>query len=210
MRILIVDDHPMVREGCRGILSREADLEVFDAHNAAEALKACAETRFDIIVVDINLPEVSGYKLLQDLLKKNSKAKILAFSMNEDPGFVSRAIDLGACGFVAKTEDPADFLKAIRTVANGEKYLSNSMAMKLAFAAPKGSASQSETLTPREAEILDALANGKAMVQIAHDLNVSYKTVANNCTLLKLKLNARSNADLIRLAVERRAGGRSR
>ena len=208
MRILIVDDHPMVIEGCRGMLSGQLDIEILEAHNADEALETHASTSLDVVVLDINLPGVSGFELLRRMLKRNPNSKIVIFTMNDDPVFAARSIEQGAQGYIAKNEDPKTFIKAIRAVAAGERYLSSGLALRLAFAEQKLGANPVDGLSGREVEILRNLAEGKDMLEIAHLLKVSYKTVANNCTLLKAKLSARSRADLIRIAVENRTSGR--
>lgn len=202
MRILIIDDHPMVIEGCRGMLSLQPDIEVLEAHNADEALDLHASGRPDVVVLDINLPGISGFELLRQLLKRNANARIIIFTMNDDPVFAAKAIEQGARAYITKGEDPKVFIKAIRAVAAGERYLSNGLALKLAFADPNLGKSPLDVLNGREMEILRNLAEGRDMTEIAHILKVSYKTVANNCLLLKRKLGARSKADLLRIAVE--------
>ena len=208
MRILIVDDHPMVIEGCRGMLSGQPDIEVVEAHSADEALEIHASEAPDVVVLDINLPGISGFELLRRMLKRDSGSKVIIFTMNDDPAFAARSIEQGARGYIAKNEDPKAFVKAIRAVAGGERYLSSGLALKLAFAEQKLGAGPLDDLSGREIEIMRSLADGKDMLEIAHLLKVSYKTVANNCTLLKAKLGARSRADLIRIAVENRASGK--
>jgi len=208
MRILIVDDHPMVIEGCRGMLSSQPDIEILEAHDADEALKLHASQTPGVVVLDLNLPGVSGFELLRRMLKRDPNSKIIIFTMNDDPVFAARSIEQGARGYLAKNEDPKAFVKAIRAVAAGERYLSSSLALKLAFAEQKLGASPLDDLTGREIEIMRSLADGADMVEIADLLKVSYKTVANNCTLLKAKLGARSRSDLIRIAVENRAAGK--
>jgi len=202
MRVLIVDDHPMVIEGCRGMLSGQKDIEVAEAHNADEALEKFAATAPDVVVLDINLPGISGFELLRLLLRRNANVKIIVFTMNDDPVFAARAIERGARGYLAKSEDPKAFVKAIRSVGAGERYLSSNLALKLAFADQAQAKSPLDALSSREIEILRNLASGKDMAEIAHILKISYKTVANNCVLLKRKLGARSKADLLRIAVE--------
>jgi two-component system invasion response regulator UvrY len=202
MRVLIIDDHPMVIEGCRGMLAGQTDIEVLEAHDAEEGLEAFVSRSPDVVVLDINLPGVSGFELLRRMLKRDSNARIIVFTMNDDPVFAARAIERGACGYVAKNEDPRIFIKAIRAVAAGQRYLSNSLALKLAFADQNFARNPLDALNGREIEILRNLAEGKDMAEIAHLLKVSYKTVANNCILLKRKLGARSKADLLRIAVE--------
>jgi DNA-binding NarL/FixJ family response regulator len=204
MRVLIIDDHPMVIEGCRGMLSGQPDIEVIEAHNADEAMEAHASATPDVIVLDINLPGVSGFDLLRRMLKRRPSSKIIVFTMNDDPAFASRSIEQGAQGYIAKNEDPKAFVKAIRTVASGERYLSSNLALKLAFSDQKLASNPIESLNAREIQILRNLADGKDMTEIAFAMKVSYKTVANNCLLLKRKLGARSRADLLRIAVENR------
>lgn len=208
MRVLIIDDHPMVIEGCRGMLSGQPDIEVFEAHDADEAMEAHASASPDVVVLDINLPGVSGFELLRRLLKRSPAAKVIVFTMNDDPVFAARSIDQGARGYLAKNEDPKAFIKAIRAVAAGERYLSNNLALKLAFSDQNLAKNPLDSLTGREIEILRNLAEGKDMAEIAHVLKVSYKTVANNCLLLKRKLGARSKADLLRIAVENKVAMR--
>ncbi|MBU3888310.1 MULTISPECIES: response regulator transcription factor [Methylosinus] len=202
MRVLIVDDHPMVIAGCRGMLSGQSDIEVLEARDADAALEAHASAQPDVIVLDINLPGLSGFELLRRMLKRKPDTKAIVFTMNDDPVFAARSIEHGAKGYLAKNEDPAQFLKAVRMVAAGERYLSNQVAQKLAFFDQKHGANPLEGLNGRELEILRLLAEGKGMAEIAHIMRVSYKTVANSCSLLKRKLGARSRADLIRIAVE--------
>jgi two-component system invasion response regulator UvrY len=205
MRVLIVDDHPMVIAGCRGMLAGQSDIDIVEAHDADEALEAHGAARPDVTVLDINLPGLSGYELLRRILKCDPKSRIIVFTMNDDPVFAARAIELGAMGYMAKSEDPSQFVRAVRAVAEGERYLSNQIAQKLAFFNQKQKSNSFADLSPREIETLRLLADGKGMAEIAHAMKISYKTVANCCTLLKRKLGARSRADLIRIAVESRA-----
>jgi len=202
MRVLIVDDHPMVIAGCRGILSSQIDIEVIEAHDAREALDAHVKASPDVTVLDINLPGNSGFDVLQRILKQKPKSRIVVFTMNEDPMFAARAIELGAMGYIAKSEDPSQFVKAVRLVAGGTCYLSDQMAQKLAFFQQKQRNNPFLELSPREVETLKLLAEGKGMAEIADAMKISYKTAANCCSLLKHKLGARSRADLIRIAVE--------
>jgi two-component system, NarL family, invasion response regulator UvrY len=202
MRVLIIDDHPMVIEGCRGILANQKDIDVVEAHDAADAMKVFATAPPDVTVLDINLPGVSGFELLHRLLKRSADAKVIVFTMNDDPVFAARSIDQGAKGYLTKNEDPKAFVKAIRSVAAGEQYLSTNLALKLAFSDRNFARNPLESLSRREIEILRNLASGKDMTEIAHILGISYKTVANNCLLLKRKLGVRSKADLLRFAVE--------
>ena len=202
MRVLIVDDHPMVIAGCRGILSSQIDIEVIEAHDAREALVAHAKASPDVTVLDINLPGNSGFDVLQRILKQKPKSRIVVFTMSEDPIFAARAIEFGAMGYITKSEDPSQFVKAVRLVAGGTCYLSDQMAQKLAFFQQKQRNNPFLELSTREVETLKLLAEGKGIAEIADVMKISYKTAANCCSLLKSKLGARSRADLIRIAVE--------
>ncbi|MFY9656174.1 MAG: response regulator transcription factor [Methylocystis sp.] len=208
MRILIVDDHPMVIAGCRTMLTGQQDIEILEAHDAEEALETHASKLPDVVVLDLNLPGVSGFEVLRRMLKRQPSSKIIIFTMNDDPAYAARSIEQGAKGYIAKNEDPKAFIQAIRAVASGERYLSGGLALKLAFADQKQGSNPFEGLSGREIEILQNLAEGNDVAGIAHLLKLSYKTVANNCTLLKAKLGARSRADLIRIAVESHAARR--
>ena len=208
MRVLIVDDHPMVIAGCRGMLSSQMDIEVIEAHDAGKALDAHTSASPDVTVLDINLPGDSGFEVLRRILKQEPRSRIIVFTMNEDPVFAAQAIELGAMGYIAKSEDPSQFVKAVRLVAGGACYLSDQMAQKLAFFQQKRRNNPFLDLSAREVETLRLLAEGKGMAEIAHIMKISYKTAANCCSLLKHKLGARSRADLIRIAVEGKAAAK--
>ena len=153
-------------------------------------------------MVDINLPNVSGFELIRRILKKDADARIIVFSVDSDPIQTLRAIESGARGYVSKTDDPQDLLEAVEIVATGGTYLKAEIAKAIAFESARIRANPQQSLTPREAEIVRLLAQGKNISEIAHHLNISYKTVANTTSLLKKKVGARSHSDLIRLAVE--------
>jgi two-component system, NarL family, invasion response regulator UvrY len=201
MQILIVDDHPVILSGSRAMLSPYSDISVIDAPDATRGFEKYVEARPDVVVIDINLPGMSGFALTRQILDHDPQAKIIIFTMNDDPIFAARAIENGAKGYIGKCEDPARFVAAIRAVAAGETFLLPEMAQKLAFL----DANRRDFLTglnPREVEILRLLRSGKSMAEIAGIINVSYKTVANSCAILKRKLGARTPLDLVRIAVE--------
>lgn len=202
MKIMIVDDHPMVIEGCRGILSKYDDIELIEAKNSDEALKSFLSKKPDLVILDINMPGVTGFDLFRDILEINRNAKIIVFSMNDDPVFATQAIELGACGFLAKGEDPRELMQAIEAFKRGEKYLSNNLALQLAFSNSNRNRNPLDILNRREKDILRHIAEGKDTGEIAYALDISYKTVANNCIVIRKKLGARSKSDLLRIAVE--------
>ncbi|PWB79980.1 MAG: DNA-binding response regulator [Methylocystaceae bacterium] len=204
MRVLIVDDHPIIVSGCTAMLAGEADIEVFDAGDAAAGLAAFVERRPDVAVIDINLPGASGFELTRRILRHDGAARIVVFSMNDDPIFAARAIEAGARGYVTKNDDPFLLLKAVREVAAGGVFLMPKIANRLAFGKTQATANPLSGLNARELEILRMLGKGLSMSEIADSVQVSYKTIANTCSLLKRKLGARTPMDLVRIAIEQR------
>jgi DNA-binding NarL/FixJ family response regulator len=201
VRVLIVDDHPIVVSGCKALLQAEPGIEVIDAADGNSGYAAYFARHPDVAVIDLNLPGMSGLEVCRRILLREPDARIIVFSMNDDPVFAARAIEAGAKGYVAKNDDPLLFAEAVRRVAAGGVYLHPEMAREIAFLRAGANASPVSALSPRELEILRLLAAGKTMTEIADDLRVSYKTVANNCTQLRQKLGARSAMDLMRLAI---------
>ena len=202
MRALIVDDHPIVISGCRALLAGEPDIEMRDAADAESAEALYFSFRPDVAVVDLNLPGLSGLELCRRLRARDPQARIVIFTMNDDPIIAARAIEAGAKGYIGKNDDPALFVDAIRRVAHGGVYLNADMARQIAFSRANTAEARIGALSARELEILRMLAAGRSVGDIADALGVSYKTVANNCTALKQKVGARSSMDLMRVALE--------
>ena len=202
MRILIVDDHPVIIAGCRALFSAEEHFEVVDAKDAASALVAFKAHQPDISIIDIALPGVSGLDLTQQILLIDPKAKIIIFSMNDDPIFASRALKLGAQGYVAKNDNPYLLLEAVQKVNAGGLYLMPQMADALLLNATRQNADPWLQLNSRERDILRLIGEGFDLKEIAERTDVTYKTIANSCTLIKKKLGLRSSSDLSRKAVE--------
>jgi two-component system invasion response regulator UvrY len=201
VRVLIVDDHPIVVSGCKALLTVEPTMEVVDAADGEAGYAAYFAQRPDVAVIDINLPGVSGFELCRRILRRDPEARLIIFSMNDDPVFAARAIEAGAKGYIAKNDDPLLFAEAVRRVGEGDVYLRPEVAREVAFIRVGSGPNQLSSLSARDLEILRLLAAGNSMAEIAHVLSVSYKTVANNCTALKHKLGARSAMDLMRIAV---------
>ncbi|HEY1888038.1 MAG TPA: response regulator transcription factor, partial [Roseiarcus sp.] len=176
MRVLIVDDHPIIVSGCRSLLEGEPDIEIIEAQDGAAGFGAFFSERPDVGVIDINLPGYSGLELLRRILEREPEARLVIFSMNDDPTVAARAIEAGAKGYIAKNDDPTLFADAIKTVANGGRYLHPEMARRIAFLRADPGPDALSNLSPRELEILRLLAAGRTMAQIADLLNVSYKT----------------------------------
>jgi two-component system invasion response regulator UvrY len=202
MRILIADDHPIVASGCRTVLADEPGITILEAADAEGAERVFLAERPDICVIDINLPTVSGFELARRILAQDASARIIMFSMNDDPVFVARAIEVGAKGFVSKTGDPQDLVEAIREVEKGGEYLPSALARSFAFAGPGVARSPFSKLNSREMEILRLLGAGKSLSEIAWLMHSPYKTVANTSSIIRQKLGVRTSAELVRLAIE--------
>jgi DNA-binding NarL/FixJ family response regulator len=202
MRILIVDDHPIVASGCRALLAGDPGVDILEASDAASGEDVFVAGRPDICVLDINLPGVSGFELARRLLARDAAARIIMFSMNDDPIFAARAIEVGAKGYVSKSGDPGDLVEAIRRVGDGGVFLPPAIAQSLAFAGPGLAESRLAKLTQREIEILRLLGAGKSLSEIAWLISVSYKTIANTSSIMRQKLGLRSSAELVRFAID--------
>jgi two-component system, NarL family, invasion response regulator UvrY len=202
MRVLIADDHPIVMSGCRTVLADESDVVVLEAADAESAERIFVAERPDICLIDINLPTVSGFELARRVLEHDGSARIIMFSMNADPVFVARAIQIGAKGFVSKTGDPQDLVDAIREVGKGGVYLPPALARSMAFAGPAVANNPLSKLNSREMEILRLLSAGKSLSEIAWLVHSPYKTVANTSSIIRQKLGVRTSAELVRLAIE--------
>jgi two-component system invasion response regulator UvrY len=204
MRVLIVDDHPIVASGCRALFAGDEHITILEACDAEVGERVFVAKRPDVCVLDINLPTVSGFELARRLLARNEAARIIMFSMNDDPIFAARAIEIGAKGYVSKSGDPYDLVEAIREVASGKVYMSAAMARSIAFAGPAVTQSPLSKLTPREVEILRLLSAGKSLSEIAWLVHSSYKTIANTSSIIRQKLGLRSSSELVRFAIESR------
>jgi two-component system invasion response regulator UvrY len=202
MRLLIVDDHPVIVAGCAAMFAAEGDIEVHDARDAESGLRAFREHRPDISIVDISLPGESGLDLTRRILAEDPQARIIIFSMNDDPIFAARAIQLGARGYITKNDNPYLLIEAVRKVMAGETFLMPETVASLALKTIGGAPDVMASLNARERDILRHLGAGLGLKEIAEKTGVSYKTVANTCSIMKRKLHLRSAADLVRTAIE--------
>jgi len=198
MRVLIVDDHPIIVAGCTAMLASEGDIEVVDARDAHKGFEVYVTQQPDVAVVDIALPGASGLELTRRILDYDSAARIVVFSMNDDAIFAARALDAGAKGYITKNDDPYLLLRALRDVVAGKTFIMPAIAAKLA----NRSANPLDALSSRELEILRMLSRGLGMAEIAAATNRSYKTIINSCSVIKGKLRARTLSELVRIAIE--------
>jgi two-component system invasion response regulator UvrY len=206
-RILLIDDHAVVRAGCRLLLQRRPDAELLDASSGAEGLRLNAEHHPRLIVLDLGLGGSSGFEVLPRLRSDNPPAHILVFTMHEDPVFAARALEAGARGYASKNEGPETFLDAVDTVLRGEVYLSPTMAQKVALRQIRSADNPLRGLSRRELDVLRLFGAGESLAEIADELKLSYRTVANSVSQIKRKLNVATNARLLRLAVDHMTPG---
>ena len=201
MRILLVDDHAVVRAGLRRLLAAVPGAEIVEAVTGQDALALMRLGRPALVVLDLNLPGLGGLELLRRLLQEDSAARIVVLSMHAEALYAARALQAGARGYVSKGASPEELLIAIRRVLEGSRYVEAEIAQELALA--DGSTGYGlQRLTERELEILRLLGEGSSLAEIADALGLAYKTVANACTGVKAKLGVARTADLVRLSIE--------
>lgn len=203
MKILIVDDHAIVREGVRRLLGALPRVEIFEAASAHEALAAFRQHNPDVVVLDINLETSSGLELLRRLRGESRTARIVMFTMHSEPSYAMRALRAGASGYVSKSAPAEELVTAVKRVMEGQRYIDRELANDLVLT-PVDSDDPMSTLSNREIEILRLLGEGKSIAEIAQVFGIAYKTVANSCSRLKEKLGIDRTADLIRLSIESR------
>lgn len=210
IRVLIVDDHAIVREGIRRVLDGDPGFDVVaEASSAADALEAVAETRPDVVLLDLGLGDVGGLEALRLLRESDAQPRVLVLSMHDDAEYVRRAVEAGVDGYLLKDEaEPAMLRTAVRTVCGGSSYFSATAAATLAAAlrpAPERADIEADPLAPltdRELEILRLVATGRSNKEMAARLGISRRTVETHRENLMRKLEIRSVAGLTRLALE--------
>jgi len=202
IRILLVDDHAIVREGYRALLAKQPDMQVVaEAEEGVQAYQRFKECSPDVVITDLSLPGISGLEVIARIKQRCTETKILVFSMHQNSSFAMQATRAGALGYVTKSSPPDVLLRAIREVHAGHLFLSADIAQALALEKLGSERLALETLTVREFEILRLLVEAKTTEDIAQILNISPKTVCNCHYLIKRKLGVASDIELMRLAI---------
>ncbi|MFW1676514.1 response regulator transcription factor [Pontibacter sp. JAM-7] len=210
VRILLVDDHAIVREGYRSLLNRQANLElVAEAASGEQAYALYRTQQPDLVVLDLSLPGKGGLATLIQIRQFDPAARVLIFSMHQNPAMAMKAIEAGARGYVTKSSEPEVLLKAVAEVMQGKIALSDDMSHALALERLGGDKGLLAELTAREFEILRMLVEGKSKTDIAETLHISAKTVANCHYIIKRKLNVQSDIELLRVAMQHELINRS-
>jgi two-component system invasion response regulator UvrY len=202
--VLVIDDHPIVLQGCRQLLQDAGASQVHQAATLSRGFRLYRQERPSVLVVDLALKSgaLGGISFIRRLRRLDRAIPILVFSMHRDPVVVARAIEAGATGYILKDTPFDEFTRAFDRIRQGQRYLSSDVASDVVFMEARGSSNPLKILTARELQTLALLADGKPYSAIADELRVSYKTVANTCSMLKTKLGVGSLPELMRLAIE--------
>ena len=204
-KVLIVDDHPIVRRGLRAILEAEPDLSVVEAGDSREALTQIKNHQLDLVILDLDLPGTNGIELLNEIKRQNKDLGVLILSVYPEEQVAVRVLKAGAAGFVSKEAAPEQLVKALRKILNGRKYISEKVA-NLLLIHLEGSSEKGlhEKLSDREFQILTLFGEGKSVKQIAEILSLSIPTVSTYRARMLNKMEMKSTAELVRYAIQNR------
>ncbi|MDA8104900.1 MAG: response regulator transcription factor [Nitrospiraceae bacterium] len=206
IRILIADDHRIVREGLKQILAETPDMIVMDeASNGQEVLGKIWENDFDVVLLDISMPGRSGLDILKQLKSERPRLAVLVLSMYSEEQYAMRALRAGASGYMTKESAPDELIEAIRKVSTGRKYISPTVAEKLAVSLEaKDERPAHENLSDREYQVMCMIASGKTIKTIADELSLSVKTVSTYRTRILEKMQMKNNAELTHYSIQNR------
>ena len=203
IKVLITDDHPVVRRGIRQILEDDERISlIHEASDGKELIEKMMDQVYDVILLDISLPGRSGLDMISQIKKIHQKTAILILSIHSEEMYAIKALKYGASGYLTKSSAPEELLSAIYKVSRGERYISSTLAEKLADSfLSDGDKPPHLFLSAREMEVLDLLASGKTVNQVAKELSLSSKTISTYRTRLLSKLKLKTTADLIRYSI---------
>ena len=200
MRVLLIEDDSATAQSIELMLKSES-FNVYTTDLGEEGVDLGKLYDYDIILLDLNLPDIGGLEIITRLKIADPAARIVVLSMHDDQIHVTRALQAGAAGYVSKNIPPEELLEAIGRVAGGRTYIEREIAEELVFSCIRTPPHPLDELSSRDLEILRLLAQGRSLAQIADALGIGYKTAANNCSQIKAKLRAPTTADLIRIAI---------
>jgi DNA-binding NarL/FixJ family response regulator len=203
IKVLVADDHAVVRRGLRQILSETDDLLVGgEATNAPEVIERVGKERWDVVILDISMPGGNGIDLIGDIRRVRPEARVLVLTVFAEEQYAIRAIRAGAAGFLTKESAPQKLVEAVRKVASGGRYVSPELAEALAsLVAGDAHRAPHERLSDREFEVLKMIASGKTVSQVAEELGLSVKTVSTHRARILHKMGMRTNAELTHYAI---------
>jgi two-component system, NarL family, invasion response regulator UvrY len=202
LKVMLVDDHAVVRMGFKMLLESASDIKVVaEAENGETAIQSYVAHQPDVVVMDITMPGIGGMEAIERILVKDSAAKILVLSAHEDSVHPKRVLNLGAMGYLTKRSAAEELIKAIRTIATGKKYIEAGVAQQMAIQQLSGDQSPVDVLSEREFEVFMSLARGKTTNEIAETLFLSPRTVGTHLYNIKQKLNAQNSAEIALIAM---------
>lgn len=205
IRVLVADDHPLLRSGLKHVLSQEPDLLLAgEAEDSEQVLARLAEPGWDVVILDITMPGRGGLECLREIRRLRPEVPVLILSMHPEEQFAVRAIKAGASGYLNKTNAANEVVSAIRKIVTGKKYVSANLAEMLANALDSDTdRAPHESLSDREFQVMCKIASGKTVSQIAAEITLSVKTVSTYRARVLEKMNMRNNAELTRYAIQR-------
>jgi two-component system, NarL family, invasion response regulator UvrY len=208
--VLLIDDQPIILEGCRRVLEDAGIGNVIQARNLVSGYRLYYRHHPDVIIIDLNIrgPELRGLSLIRRIGSHGRRTRILIFSMNDDPAVVTSALEAGASGYLLKDSPSEELVKAVEQVRAGMSYLSHQLVTQIVFQGERSRPDPLSNFAQREIEVLTLLVQGKRYALIAEELGITYKTVVNITSRLRLKLGVSSLPELIRKAVELLSKGR--
>ncbi|HEX6099202.1 MAG TPA: response regulator transcription factor [Thermoanaerobaculia bacterium] len=205
MRILCVDDHAIFRQGVKQILAQyDRQAKIGEAATAAAAMQLARESRWDMVILDLSLPDRSGLQVLTDLKREQPELPVIVLSMHAEDEYAIRALRIGASGYVTKESAPEELVDALQKVMRGGRYMTPTLAEKIAFsyASPATNEKPHHSLSERELEVLQLIGAGKSLKEIAAMLSLSVKSVGTYRSRVLEKMAMSTNADLIRYVIE--------
>jgi DNA-binding NarL/FixJ family response regulator len=201
LSVLLVDDHAMIRQACRDLLQRAGVGRLLEAADGDEAYRTYLEHEPALVVLDLSMAKRSGFDCLRRIVARNAAARVVVFSMHDDPLFASRALRAGASGYVTKTSPPDELVTALRTALRGGRHISHDVAVALVNAGLEAGGNPLDVLSAREFEIFRMTVEGRSTADIGGVLSITPKSVSNAVGRIKEKLGVRSASELVRLAI---------
>ncbi len=200
-KVMIADDHAMLRQGLRTLLEQASHQVTADALSGEEACALAERNQPDLLILDLDMPGIGGLETLKRLLHRKPQMRVLIFSMHDDCIYATRAIQAGARGYVTKTEPPEVVLEAVQKILKGGRYINNELAQSLSMYHLESMENPIQKLSPREFEVFRRIAQGEALAGIAKAMHIGYKTVANIQTSVRQKLGVETTGQLVHIAV---------
>ncbi len=203
VRIILADDHEIVRQGLRALLEQKGFEVVGEASDGQESIRLCRELRPDVAVLDLTMPLINGVDAAREILKDNPRIKVVLLTMHTEERYVLDALQAGVNGYVVKTQAASDLVQALNEVSRGSTYLSAKVSRAIVLAYLENRDLSPDPLTPRERQVLQLIAEGKTTKEVANLLNISVKTAEAHRTKIMSKLDTHGTAGLVRYAIRR-------